>query len=312
MNDVVRCVSGFRLVVVILLLAGCTAGQGEETTGPDITTTSRPATTNTSFTTVQETTTPVDSAPTTTSDPIVLDGMLNSPTAPWHSVAVESDRLTVSGHVTPGSKVTLRVLSPSVGGQIVFEGTATVESDYFEGEVVLVPGRNRVALVAEAPNGTTSRADIDARYEPTATVEFAYVTRVGPTEIEADYAQWLTGDMANQAAFEDGAISSADEGVPNDYHIRNTNPRLRVLPLADDTAVWLATGAEGGVRMVAVSADEWLGLFNDGRPWDYEVDEPPEWEGPHHGYLGASTVYAPYWLVILDGEVIAIEQQYLP
>jgi hypothetical protein len=61
-----------------------------------------------------------------------------------------------------------------------------------------------------------------------------------------------------------------------------------------------------------VDVDEWLDLFDNGSLWDYETNEVPTWEPPHHGYFGAGTVYAPYWLVILDGEVIAVEQQYIP
>jgi hypothetical protein len=56
---------------------------------------------------------------------------------------------------------------------------------------------------------------------------------------------------------------------------------------------------------------EWLALYNDGAPWG-EEEEPPPPEPPHFGFFRAGFETTPYWLVILDGEVIAIEQQYRP
>ncbi|MDF1597566.1 MAG: hypothetical protein P1T08_15920 [Acidimicrobiia bacterium] len=174
------------------------------------------------------------------------------------------------------------------------------------------------STITSPPPATTSTTvtdspsiPLDARYDPDATVEFGFLTAVSAGEIVADYAQWLSGDEANQAAFEEGVIASVEEGVPNDYYIRNVNPQLRTLPLADDVTVWLISPVEG-VTSVEVGIGEWLGLFNDGVPWDYETDEIPTWDEPYFGYYGAAMKQTPYWFVILDGEVIAIEQQYVP
>lgn len=268
-------------------------------------------TTSTSLPTVETTQPSLPTSTVPTAPPeLSLDTVLSGPNAAWHSVAVAPD-ITVSGFVTPGSTVSLAVTHPTIDGEVVSEAEATVENDYFYGDVVLAPGRNTVAVIATGPGGKCA-INVDARYEPDATIEFTFLTRVSGSELVADYAQWLTGDEANQAAFEDGEIASIEEGVPNDYYIRNVNSRLRTLPIDDAAAVWLATPAEGSVTTIVVSLDEWLALFNDGAPWDYEIDDVPDFEGPHFGYLGAGTVYAPYWLIILDGEVIAIEQQYIP
>ncbi|MGA9596990.1 MAG: hypothetical protein WBV06_12570, partial [Acidimicrobiia bacterium] len=163
------------------------------------------------------------------------------------------------------------------------------------------------------PGGTTSQT-INVTYAPNAERQIAYLTQVGANEIVADYIQWLTGDAANQAAFEDGVIGSVDEGVPNDYYIRNTNPQLRTLPLGDNPLVILQTSAVGSVSGVTVPIDEWLGLFkDDGTPWNYETDAVPDWPAPNYGFVGASTVYAPYWLTLDgNGNVMQIEQQYIP
>ncbi len=152
---------------------------------------------------------------------------------------------------------------------------------------------------------------LDARYEPKATVELAFLGKVSETEIVADFAQWLTGAEAAQAAYEDGEIASVEEGVPNDYYIRNVNPQLRTLPVAGDVVVWLATSAAGPVSSVKVEMTDWLALYNDGVAWG-EDQEAPSPEPPHFGYFGAGSETTPYWLVILDGEVIAVDQQYRP
>lgn len=240
-----------------------------------------------------------------------VDTVLSGSDSRWHSVAVGIPNVTVSGFVTPGSTVRLVVTHSPPEGEVVSEAEATVENDYFYGEVVLAPGRNTVAVVATGPGGK-SEINLDVRYEPDAMIEFGFLTQISASEIVADYAQWLTGDEANQAAFEDGEIPSIEEGVPNGYYIRNTNPRLRTLPLDDDVEVWLTSPAGDSVDPIEVSFEEWQSLFNDGIPWDPDIEEVPPWEAPHFGYFGAGTVYAPYWLTILDGAVIAIEQQYVP
>ena len=142
-----------------------------------------------------------------------------------------------------------------------------------------------------------------------------FLTLVSDTEIVADYAEWLTGDEANRAAFEDGVIGSIEEGVPNDYYIRNVNDLLRTLPLAEDITISLPTPATGSVLNVPVSLDEWLSLFKaDGTPWDIEAgDEPPVPVEPHFGYFGAGTTYMGYWLTLdADGTVIQVIGQYVP
>lgn len=294
--------------VLVLITASCSFPESGATT----TTVEADTTTSTSVPPVETTLPPLSTSTAPATPPeLSVDTVLSGPDAAWHSVAVEVPNITVSGFVTPESTVTLLATHPPVDGEVVSESEATVENDYFYGEVVLAPGRNTVAVIATGPSGT-SEVTLDARYEPEATIEFGFLNQVSASEIVADYAQWLTGEEANQAAFEDGEIPSVEEGVPNDYYIRNVNPRLRTLPHDDDVRIWLTTSAEGSVTTIEVGLEEWLTIFNDGNPWDYETDEVPPGEAPHFGYLGAGTVYAPYWLIILDEAVIAIEQQYIP
>ncbi len=294
--------------MVLLAVAGGGCGDGTIGSGSTVTATSIVTSTTSTVPVTQPTVPPV-----TTTEPgppveLVLEVMASTPTVPWGSGVTGHPGIHLSGTVTPGAEVFLLVTSDA--GEMVFEGPATVEGDRFAGDVILAKGANTVTVAAAYPDGETIGVD-DVRHEMEVAVEFAFLTHVSASEIVADYAQWLTGDEANQAAFEDGVIGSVEEGVPNDYYIRNVNPRLRTLPLSGDVAVWLVSAA-GPVMSVAVEVDEWLALFNDGVPWDYETEEPPSFEPPHYDYFGSGTVYAGYWLIIVDGEVIAIERQYVP
>ncbi len=302
----------FAILLTVVLFAGCGGEQATTTLSSPVFTTSTVERPTTTTSTLSVSTTPTSTATAPSPPELLLDAVLSGPSAPWHSVAVESPEITISGYVDPEAGVELIVTSPPVDGDVVFEGAAIVEGNYFYGTVTLAAGMNTVAVVATGTGGGQTALSLTARYEPDATVEFGYLDRVSAAEIVADYAQWLTGDEAARAAYEDGVIATVEEGVPNDYYIRNVNPQLRTLPLASDVVVWLISPA-AQIGSVPVDLEEWLDLFDDGVPWDWESDEVPNWEDHlYFGYYGASMVDTPYWFVILDGEVIAVEQQYVP
>jgi len=229
----------------------------------------------------------------------VVDGMtVVEPTAGMGIIATGADTITIDG----------KVLQTGQGES--FNGVQTYFAD---AEVTLAEGPNEIPVVLTGPGGTTTET-IHLTYAPGAERQIAFLTQVASSEIVADYVQWLTGDAADQAAFEDGEIGSVEEGVPNGYYIRNTNTQLRTLPLADNALVILQTPAPGPVGVVTVPADVWLGLFkDDGAPWNYETDTIPDWPAPDYGYFGAGMANTPYWLTLdADGNVIQIEQQYIP
>lgn len=183
------------------------------------------------------------------------------------------------------------------------------ENGAFETVIELTPGENEI-LIADGIIDSV----YTVTYLPGGTVEFAFLERVSADEIVADYAQWLTGEEANRAAIEDGVIEEGDT-VPNDYYVRNQNPQLRTLPLADGAGIDLPSPAFGSVINVSVNTAEWLGLFKeDGTPWDVEAgEEPPTLEEPHFGYFGAGYTGGGYWLTLNEaGEVVHITGQYRP
>jgi hypothetical protein len=109
-----------------------------------------------------------------------------------------------------------------------------------------------------------------------------------------DLAYFLTGEAANEAAAERG-----DEvPVPNDYYIVNDNPRLRTLTLGDD---------------VELSLLDWNNCCDE----RFDGDLATFAQAIAEGMLEADgAVYngtlSPYWLTIEGGEVVRIEEQYLP
>jgi hypothetical protein len=128
---------------------------------------------------------------------------------------------------------------------------------------------------------------------------FGYIRSVstaGPAAtLAVDEAQFLTGDAAQKAAEEDGVLAPG-EPVPNDYYIRNPDKTTRTLRIANDakiTAKRCALCRNGRPGQLA----PFLASFMTGRH---------TYADPYRGK------YSLYWLTIRDGEVTAIDEQYVP
>jgi hypothetical protein len=125
---------------------------------------------------------------------------------------------------------------------------------------------------------------------------FGFVEQVDPSDgtMVFDLAYFLTGRAANEAAAEHG-----DEvPVPNDYYIVNDNDRLRTLTLAENAELSLLDWNhccderfDGDLETFARAIDE--GTFEAG------------------GFVYNGTL-SPYWVTVHDGEIVRIEEQYLP
>jgi hypothetical protein len=128
---------------------------------------------------------------------------------------------------------------------------------------------------------------------------FAFVTAVDasasqPT-VTYDLAYFLTGDAATQAAKDHG-----DEAPPpNDYYIVNDNPALRTVPLAPNA------------RLVLLDWKHCCDQTFDGVLSDFAdaVNGDAEMTVDGHVYKGPMS---PYWLIARDGQIVRIEEQYLP
>lgn len=101
--------------------------------------------------------------------------------------------------------------------------------------------------------------------------------------ISFDLACWFTGDAATAAAAEDGAESPP----PNDYYVRNQNTQLRELEVAPDIPVlW----------------------YLSGDPNDSQQGNFSEWVE----FLETQDFRLSIWVTIDNGEVTAIEEQWVP
>jgi hypothetical protein len=112
-----------------------------------------------------------------------------------------------------------------------------------------------------------------------------------PPRLVIDVQQFFMGEEADQAALEDGVIQPG-EHIPNDYYIRNDDPRWRTLPIDPTAEVSLTTFPFGDVDAPGV-----VTLQRFGTIWAAD--------------RGSITLF-PFWITVEDGVVVAIEEQYLP
>jgi hypothetical protein len=109
-----------------------------------------------------------------------------------------------------------------------------------------------------------------------------------------DLEQFFSGDAANQAAREDGVIGP-DESVPNDYYLRNVNPKLRTVPISSDLQIVLIKWSNCCDHTFSPN----LATFAQAFPGP----------GPTDDFRGSSS---PYWLTVENSVIVKIEEQYLP
>lgn len=101
--------------------------------------------------------------------------------------------------------------------------------------------------------------------------------------IAFDLECWFTGDAAVVAAAEDGEESPP----PNDYYVRNQNPKLRDLEVPANTPVrWYLSGDPN--EYVDGDFTGWI-AFLDTMPFRLDI-----------------------WVTIVNGVVISIEEQWVP
>ena len=120
---------------------------------------------------------------------------------------------------------------------------------------------------------------------------FVYVKAVDPVTptLTFDLALFYSGEEANQIAGERG-----DEvPVPNDVYIVNDNAKLRTIPLTADVEILAYDWHTCCDDYTAMTLDRWAGYV----------------AAPTRRFHGATS---PYWITVRDGEVVKVEEQYLP
>ena len=205
-----------------------------------------------------------------------------------------------------------------MGGSLVALMTIITAACYSSGAVPPTDTRQMTTTSQQVATSQSTPPSTEISSNVTATSEvqtpshedkqFAYIENVevsddGPLLVTADYAQWLTGDDAIEAAGEAGDLDDNGDLPGGDFYIVNENPRLRELRLDSDALVTLnACFVEGEcIAVVEVSVEQWLALLRGDVPAD--LGEGFQWYG--QGLL-------PYWLTF-DGEtIVGVEEQYLP
>jgi hypothetical protein len=133
--------------------------------------------------------------------------------------------------------------------------------------------------------------------------QFGFVTKADAAKrtITFDPAEWLDGEEGRLAAVEDGSIGP-DESLPNDYYIRNPDKRTRVLELAPSATVHAA------VPVTALAVRRPAACSGNSNCTSYSVSLPAffaSFRERHHGGL-------KFWLTIRDGDVVRLDEQYVP
>ena len=118
-----------------------------------------------------------------------------------------------------------------------------------------------------------------------------------PAALDIDIAEFLSGEEANAAAEEDGAIAKG-EGVPNDYYIRNEEKDVVTLEVARDVRVTHIQCPNSCADGIPGEFDGFAASFAD----TGEKSLADEYRGSE----------SQYWITVRDGVVVAIDEQYLP
>jgi hypothetical protein len=116
------------------------------------------------------------------------------------------------------------------------------------------------------------------------------LTSVDPDQhrITFDLIQFYWGEDTTREAAKDHQESPP----PNDYYIRNINPRLRTLPVTPEAAITTNTLTAGYTG--SVTKDIRLPL------WRLAI------------VIQATHNSPPFWITVRDGQVVRIAEQYLP
>ena len=163
-----------------------------------------------------------------------------------------------------------------------------------------VVGVIAISSASTAPRTTATPESTPRLAGPPPTiVQYGYVrslVRAGTRyRLRFDPALWLSGETANRAAVEDGAIPPGDI-VPNDYYVRNESRKqltYAVLPAAHVTVVTNSNAS--GLRSTRISVSELAAIVKGRNPKKRQL----------YGNLG-------YWARIAGDRVVTLDQQYQP
>ncbi len=139
-----------------------------------------------------------------------------------------------------------------------------------------------------------SDADAEALADGTY-LGFLQPDRMGSDRLVFDLAVWFSGPDANVAAREDG---ETDVPVPDDFYIRNADPTLFTVTVSGEvavTSVWFDYDTNPDLANQPIEYTDLLGVreLSDSDP--------------------RSVLWSdPWWITIAGGEVVRLDEQYVP
>lgn len=124
---------------------------------------------------------------------------------------------------------------------------------------------------------------------------FGWVRSAGAETIDFDEAEFLTGEDAAAAA----EAAGEESPPPNDFFIRNTSEHTIAIPITGNPDIRIQGDVlQAGLGLEPVTLAQWLLLLEG----DTDVIDF-DWYGG--GAL-------PYWITVEGGQVVAVEEVYLP
>lgn len=168
------------------------------------------------------------------------------------------------------------------------------------GACAAVVGVIAISSGSTAPHATATPATPRLAGPPPTIVQYGYVRSLvrsgGRYRLRFDPAFWLSGETANRAAVEDGAIPPGDS-IPNDYYVRNESRKQLTYAVPPGARVTVVTNSgTSGLRSTRVAVSELAAIVMGRNP-------------------NKRKLYAPqlgYWAQIAGDRVLALDQQYQP
>ncbi len=113
--------------------------------------------------------------------------------------------------------------------------------------------------------------------------------------ITFDLIEFLTGDAAKKA-WQKANPGSGDDGPDDDYYIVNDNPKLRTLPVAANVTVSVLQNDGGSPQTATITLAALPGYLAKAKPdtTDHKLS------------------YNPWWLTVQNGQIVKIEEQFVP
>ncbi|BAU29571.1 hypothetical protein DFP93_1344 [Aneurinibacillus soli] len=134
------------------------------------------------------------------------------------------------------------------------------------------------------------------------TKQAAFIKKVytsqGKTYITVDYVDFLRGEAAARAMREAGECDDQDGDCypPDDYYIRNVNPKLRTFPLNKNVPIYVQK----------------LHFTYDAPVDTYKKYTPASFKALSTSSKNYIVTDVPYWLTLKGDTITKIEEQFIP